>query len=132
MLKKALNNSDNAEKALNCLSNNNFQQAVDWIASGEIGNSSKTLWCFFMDATTYNTNVPYDSGDFGRCYKLLKAVPLWRKELHRAKVISPTWNDLIEVWDKLEKLYEKGQTERKFHDKLYNELRKIIMKHCPF
>ena len=51
-------------------------------------------------------DIPYDSDDFGRCYRLLKAVPEWRGRLSEVAAVLPKWAPLVERWDELEDLYE--------------------------
>lgn len=87
------------------------QRALWWIANGEVGNSSKTIWNRFMsgDNKPYPVNHPYDPDDFSRCYKLLKAIPEWRQQLDRMKPLSSAWSNLVDNWDKLTDMYEQNE-----------------------
>jgi len=83
------------------------QRALWWIANGEVGQSSKTMWNCFMNSTKpYPVNHPHDPDDFSRCYKLLQAIPEWRKDLDRMKPLSKQWSNLVDNWDKLTDMYE--------------------------
>jgi len=66
-----------------------------WIANGETGTSSKTMWNCLIGNSNFSVDHPYDPDDFSRCYKLLQTVP--------------EWNNLVENWDKLTEMFEKNQ-----------------------
>ena len=83
-----------------------------WIAGPDTGMSSKTL----CRALAHGPNVvhlsidtPRDSGDFGRCYRLLKAIPGWRERIGEVRHLEG-WAPLVDAWDELERLFE----EKKF------------------
>lgn len=82
------------------------EKAMWWIANGEHGNSSKTMWNCFMGNKDFRINHPYDPDDFSRCYKLLEAVPEWKNELEKLKPLSFSWSNLVDNWDKLTDMYE--------------------------
>lgn len=86
------------------------QRALWWISNGEVGMSSKTIWHCFMSGTNkpFEVNHPYDPDDFSRCYKLLKAIPEWRKQLDRMKPLSKQWENLVNNWDKLTEMFEEN------------------------
>jgi hypothetical protein len=50
---------------------------------------------------------PMDPADFGRCYRLLRAVPELRPHLPKMAGASKEWAALVGAWDELEGLYEK-------------------------
>lgn len=82
-----------------------------WLANGEQGISSKTMFYYLGGSRTKLTREewpPSDPSDFRRCYLLLKAVPQWRKPayLNKMKVVSKEWEALVDNWDKLEELLE--------------------------
>ena len=83
-----------------------------WIANGEKGNSSETMWnCLIDNQEKYRINHPYDGDDFGRCYKLLETVPEWKKELYKLKTLSKAWENLVNNWDKLTEMYKTNVRE---------------------
>jgi hypothetical protein len=90
-------------------SKNAKEKGMWWIANGEVGMSSKTMWNCFMGSANYPINYPDDPDDFSRCYKLLEAVPEWKNELHKLKPLSEAWNNLVENWDKLTEMFEENQ-----------------------
>jgi len=82
------------------------EKAMWWIANGQHGMSSKTMWNCFMDNKKFPINHPHDPDDFSRCWKLLEAVPEWKEELHKLKPLSEVWSNLVDNWDKLTEMYE--------------------------
>lgn len=82
------------------------KKAMWWLANGETGTSSKTMWNCFMNNENFPINHPYDPDDFSRCYKLLEVVLEWKKRLHQLKGLSYEWDNLIDNWDELTRMYE--------------------------
>lgn len=90
-----------------------LENAVWWAENGEHGMSSKAMFnCLSKNLNICKfgnyENTPSDPDDFGRCYKLLKAVPQWRLRLIELSVLSTGWKNLVENWDVLEKMYEQN------------------------
>ncbi len=80
----------------------------EWITTGEVGISSKTIWACLMGVPfSCNTHfdIPSDTDDFQRCFKLLKDVPGFRERLPEVGAWFPKWKPLCERWDELEKLW---------------------------
>ncbi len=105
------------------------QKAMWWISNGETGMSSKTMWNCFMGTKSFSINHPYDPDDFRRCYKLLHAVPEWKKLIPKLKELSPAWSNLAENWDKLTEMYEENErTKWKKHKEIdmYGFMQKLI------
>lgn len=96
------------------LNNKSIQEKANWwIANGRHGMSSKTMWACFMGQTDFRVNYPHDPDDFSRAYKLLQAVPEWKAPefLNMLKPLCKQWNNLIENWDELTKMYEQNDKE---------------------
>lgn len=78
-----------------------------WLASDDTGMSSKYLAGILSDSYTPIFAYPHDPDDFGRCYRLLRAVPDLRAKMEEALPDCPQpWPMLWKHWDELEKLYE--------------------------
>jgi hypothetical protein len=75
-----------------------------WIVSGDTGRSSVAIWSHMMHSRG-NTEHPLDPDDFGRCYRLLKAIPAWRARIGEMASVSRVWGSLVEHWAELEALY---------------------------
>jgi hypothetical protein len=79
----------------------------DWILSGDTGTSSKTIWAVMMQSKIDRPDIPYDPADFGRCYRLLAAIPAWRARLNEVSTRFKAWKPFIERWDELTAMYER-------------------------
>lgn len=90
-------------------------RAYQWVAIGETGLSSKTMWNCFMDVEDdYPINHPHDMSDFNRCYKLLEALPEWKSQMSKLKRLSPVWERLVLNWDILTTKFE--ENDKGFYD----------------
>lgn len=86
----------------------------EWLMSGNTGVSSLSIFYVMTGVITTptactdgNFDIPNDTADFGRCYRLLKAIPEWKEQLHKIAVMLPKWTPLIKHWAELEALFEK-------------------------
>ena len=61
--------------------------------------------------------LPYDSSDFGRCYRLMKACPML--DIDRLSDRYPEFHPFVEAWPELTHLYDNDT------DGLHEKLRKI-------
>lgn len=83
-------------------------EMVNWLARGERGLSSNTL---FSKLTGVDTRPqrwssrenfhPWDPEDLGRCRKLLEACPELKSKLTLMADVSSAWAVLVEAWDEL-------------------------------
>lgn len=106
------------------------EKAMWWIANGEHGMSSKTMWNCLMGNKDFPVNHPYDPDDFKRCYKLLETVPEWKQQMHKLKALSNAWSNLVYNWDKLTEMYEQNVKEEWKNDKkigMYEFMEKLIL-----
>ncbi|MBD2076339.1 hypothetical protein H6F86_21130 [Phormidium sp. FACHB-592] len=94
------------------------QRANQWITTGEVGTSSKTIWAVLTGTISeqgrscgINFDTPSDADDFSRCYKLLQLIPEWRTRLPEVAEVFPKWLPIVEMWDDLTILYEDKQWE---------------------
>lgn len=84
------------------------ERAVWWLANGERGMSSKTMYDYFTGEKRFDINHPYDPDDFKRCYKLLQVVPEWKSRILELGKLSKEWDNLAKNWDKLTAMYEEN------------------------
>lgn len=75
--------------------------AREWLATGRQGTSSMTIFSRMTGKTVGEEDHPHDTGDFGRCRRLLEAVPEFRARLHEMASVSLVWAELVECWDEL-------------------------------
>ena len=88
------------------------QNAQEWLKNGEKGISSKVMFGAITGLWLDNYDwTPADPSDFNRCYKLIKQVPEWKKELHKVSLISNEWKNVVENWDKLSEMLENRDKE---------------------
>lgn len=88
---------------------NESQNARWWLANGERGLSSKTIYSVMTGENimgNWKYHHPSDPDDFRRCYLLLQAVPEWRPKMDKMRNVSEVWNRLVDNWDKLTGMLE--------------------------
>lgn len=79
------------------------QAALDWIVGDDTGMSSKCIWGVMVGAGPDGfRSYPLDPDDFGRCHRLLQAVPEWRARLSEMAAVSKQWAGLVADWDAIE------------------------------
>lgn len=98
---------------------------TEWLGSDDTGLSSKYLCSVLSGAFTAEFYHPHDADDFGRCYRLLKAIPSLRSESAKLKDCPAPWPALYNEWPELEKLYEQG-LEKKDMKEFHKLLRGIV------
>jgi hypothetical protein len=81
------------------------EKALNWLAIGEVGTSSKTIACRLLNLPNSREYHPSDPDDLSRCIKLLNSVPEFRERLDEMKVVSPAWKALVEHWEEVEALF---------------------------
>jgi len=82
---------------------------IKWFLSGNTGVSSEAIVAQLMNVKTERAgygDYPHDSDDFGRCYKLLEAVPEFKLRINEMATRSNEWAALVEYWTVLTTLYE--------------------------
>ena len=94
-----------------------------WLRCDDKGRSSEYLasvLCGFSREFAY----PHDPDDFGRCYRLLRAVPQAREKWDALKTLAEPWPTLAIHWEELEKFFEEeGPTGRA--PRLYDRLQEL-------
>ena len=78
---------------------------AEWFGSHDTGSSSKAI-ALFLSAGVKSENVPHDSDDFGRCYRLLKRMG-WQSRIKEMTAASGRWAAVVEIWDKITDAYER-------------------------
>lgn len=71
---------------------------LDWATSGDTGTSSEFLCRYLLgfDANKqWEYSAPSDSGDRGRCIRLLDKMPEWWKRLDELSGVSEDWEKQI-------------------------------------
>ncbi|RIV20373.1 hypothetical protein DYU11_20190 [Fibrisoma montanum] len=93
------------------------QNAMWWLANGERGVSSETIFKYLSDDVSIERSRweshPLDPSDFRRCHLLLEAVPQFRAKLDRMRAVSPVWARLVDHWGKLTDMLLEQMVTRK-------------------
>lgn len=81
-----------------------------WLASDDTGLSSK-----FMAAVLGGIGGeyahPWDADDFGRCVRLLDAVPEFRERIAMMRAHGKKWSNLLDSWEQCENAYRSKDYE---------------------
>lgn len=104
------------------MSRSDQQRAIDWLLCGDTGTSSELI-CRVLSGSTAplhwnNQHLPMDAAGFGRCHRLLQAIPEWRERLPEVAARVPTWGPLITAWDEITALYEAYEATPKHSQRL--------------
>lgn len=96
---------------------------IKWLLEDDRGISSETILAVMVGETKANMifDTPKDSGDFGRCYRMLQHFPEWEERLNEVSDIFSEWEPFFKEWSELKQLYE----ENKF-DNLDTKIRKLV------
>ena len=83
---------------------------LEWFYGPDAGNSSLTIFSVLSThhhllPADFRPYPPSDPSDFGRCLRLLNAVPAWCARLSEVVERHPAWKPLVEHWDELEELW---------------------------
>jgi len=79
-----------------------------WFVGSDTGMSSQTMAAIFLGATAGNGVrfcYPRDPADFGRCWRLVEAVPAIRDAFPVMRQVYPALTPFIDHWDELSALY---------------------------
>jgi len=85
-----------------------------WLDSDDVGMSSKFMAGVLsgrITAESAQPHYPRDGADFGRCVRLLEAVPEFVGLLPCMKQQGPNWAALVDIWDMLTELYNTDRGE---------------------
>lgn len=105
-----------------------------WLQSDDTGLSSGHMAFNLAAATNHparhmtsqyaECRHPLDPEDFGRCYRMLRAVPEFRPHVGEMAAAGETWAKLASVWLELERLYEEELPTGKA-PKLYERMKQL-------
>lgn len=78
------------------------QKAIEWLASGDTGMSSKALAFEFLGADYEDSySIPIDPSDLGRCLRLIDKVPKVRGSVDSLAKKHESWAKIAPAWDML-------------------------------
>jgi len=106
-------------------------EAIEWLAVGNVGRSSKALFFHLTGAPKRGgievdeTATPSDPEDLIRCLRMLEAVPEAKTNLSRMSEMPGLWSKFHEHWEELVSLLEadcpQWMTEKRFKTPLTYE-----------
>jgi len=107
----------------------NKQALINWIATGEVGTSSKTMWAALTGAVTggnkgNNFDVPHDPADFRRCLNFIDYCSVTTDDLQKVKEVFHWWAPQIDNWPRLVELWEE-ESPAGMAPKLYDFLQEL-------
>lgn len=114
MLMKKLEPVTLAETAAKHANSGLSPEAIKWLASGERGTSSETLFTFAtgVDALGDDRGCwPLDPDDFRRCRLLVESCPEVAANMGRVAEHGPTWKAIVERWDAICAVMDKESPE---------------------
>ncbi len=100
---------------------------IHWFASGDTGVSSETMACVASGVPPSKIKYcdgPHDPSDFGRCYRLVKAVPEIRRHFPTIAKKVPAFREILKNWDDLVSIYERDFASGKSQD-LYDRIKEL-------
>lgn len=107
--------------------------AVHWLAAGERGTSSETIFTHLTGVNALGNDRadhPHDPDDLDRCLALLNQVPELRAGFGRMAEVSPEWAALVKHWAEIEQSHLDevglGWTKAKSAPRTYALMRKVI------
>jgi len=80
------------------------KRIAEWLASGDVGSSSKAIMLWLSSGTTdtrYGPDTPRDAGDLARCLRLLERIPEWKERMPEMAAAGGLWPTFIKHWDKI-------------------------------
>jgi hypothetical protein len=103
------------------------RQVAEWMLGLHTGMSSESIAARYLGVVRHYDH-PYDSGDFGRCYRLLRICGI---SIDCMRGASPTWDRLVEAWPELERLYESMPTPASYPNDFEPAIRKLLNPEPP-
>ncbi|MXS82249.1 hypothetical protein [Nitrosomonas oligotropha] len=94
------------------------EKIIHWLLADDTGVSSIAIASKMTGREPlYGYGVPHDQDDFGRCHRLLEAIPEFMVRIEEMAECSPQWAVLVKHWHELTQLYLSNPEE--MHDRLY-------------
>lgn len=102
---------------------------TDWLFADDTGVSSKTMAGIAMGVNpavmrAYGIDAPHDPSDFGRCYRLVLAVPEIIDAFPEIGRRVPKFAGILKNWDELCGLYERDMPTGRSDD-LYDRIKEL-------
>lgn len=89
-----------------------------WLASDDVGMSSKFMASVLSGQFQAEFAIPYDPADFGRCVRMIQAVPELKGLIHLMCKHGPMWTAVADNWERWSEMLNEEQSRA-----LYDEMR---------
>lgn len=89
------------------------RKALEWLVGNDTGMSSCSILTAILglpvlDEWRRHGCLPSDYWDFGRCRRLLEAIPEFATRMHEVTERFPRWGPMVDAWGELDSLYDAG------------------------
>jgi len=92
-----------------------------WLASDDVGESSRFMASVLSGAFKANFAIPYDPSDFGRCVRMIEVVPELKGRIHLMCEHGPMWTAVADNWERWSVMLEYSRKELYEEMKLYRK-----------
>lgn len=89
-----------------------------WLDSDDVGMSSKFMASVLSGQFEAEFAIPYDPADFGRCVRMIQAVPELEQHLNKMLEHGPMWKAVVGNWGRWSAMLNEDQSRA-----LYEEMR---------
>lgn len=96
----------------------------NWLVGGDDGISSVSMVAIALGATKGDFDAPHDTGDFGRCYRLVAAIPQIKSYFPRIGELVPAFAGILDEWDDLVEIYLRDSPSGR-SDELYKRIKEL-------
>lgn len=88
-----------------------------WLASDDVGMSSKFMASVLSGKFQAEFAIPYDPDDFGRCVRMIQAVPELEPLIGEMRKHGPMWTAVADKWERWSEMLNEEQF-RALHEEM--------------
>lgn len=88
-----------------------------WLASDDVGMSSKFMASVLSGQFMAEFAIPHDTADFGRCVRMIEAVPELEGLIHKMCDHGVMWAAVADNWERWQQMVDEGH-ERVVNDEM--------------
>lgn len=89
-----------------------------WLDSDDVGMSSKFMASVLSGQFKAEFAIPYDPADFGRCVRMIQAIPELEQQIGEMRKHGRMWTAVADNWARWSEMLDEGQNKA-----LYEEMR---------
>lgn len=91
---------------------------TDWLASDDVGMSSKFMASILTGQFSAEFAIPHDPDDLGRCIRMIQAIPELKGTIHLMCSHGTMWTAVANNWERWSEMYQAERWEN-----LYDEMK---------